>query len=145
MAVLSIDRGLKSYDICDPDGTTVGTIRFNAQDLGLAGRWKEAEEAIRDLANTPIDSAEALVELDRSIKAQLDKAIGMPVSDVVFQGASSLAVCEDGQLVIENVLSALSPVILNAQKAAVDTVNKRIASHTEKYQGSAEGLAPGQK
>ena len=35
---LNIDRGLKSYDVKDADGTLIGTIRFNPSDIGLAGR-----------------------------------------------------------------------------------------------------------
>ena len=34
---LNIDRGLKSYDVKDADGTLIGTIRFNPSDIGLAG------------------------------------------------------------------------------------------------------------
>ena len=38
---LNIDRGLKSYDVKDADGTLIGTIRFNPSDIGLAGRMED--------------------------------------------------------------------------------------------------------
>lgn len=36
---LKIDRGLKSYDIEDADGTPLGTIYVNPADLGIAAGW----------------------------------------------------------------------------------------------------------
>ena len=40
MATLKIDLGLKSFEVCDTDGNTLGTIRFNPSDPGLLPRWK---------------------------------------------------------------------------------------------------------
>ena len=42
---LKIDRGLKSYDIEDADGTPLGTIYVNPADLGIAARLDEARKA----------------------------------------------------------------------------------------------------
>ena len=42
MATLKIDLGLKSFEVCDTDGNTLGTIRFNPSDPGLLPRWKDA-------------------------------------------------------------------------------------------------------
>lgn len=49
MAVLNINLGLKSYEICDTDGNTVGVIRFNPSDPGMVSRWKEVQEFINGL------------------------------------------------------------------------------------------------
>ena len=46
MAVLNINLGLKSYEICDTDGNTVGVIRFNPSDPGMVSRGKEVQEFI---------------------------------------------------------------------------------------------------
>lgn len=48
MAMLKIDLGLKSFEVCDTDGNTLGTIRFNPSDPGLLPRWKDAEKRVRD-------------------------------------------------------------------------------------------------
>ena len=46
---LKIDRGLKSYDIEDADGTPLGTIYVNPADLGIAARLDEARKAVQAL------------------------------------------------------------------------------------------------
>ena len=74
MATLKIDLGLKSFEVCDTDGNTLGTIRFNPSDPGLLPRWKDAEKRVRELASTPegeYDTADGLAMLDREVKAQI--------------------------------------------------------------------------
>ena len=148
MATLKIDLGLKSFEVCDTDGNTLGTIRFNPPDPGLLPRWKDAEKRVRELASTPegeYDTADGLAMLDREVKAQIDHAFGTPVSEVFFQQVSSLAICEDGSMVLDHVLQAVEPIILEAQKTAQANSEARIKAHTGKYEGKAIGLAPEQR
>lgn len=105
---LNIDRGLKSYDVKDADGTLIGTIRFNPSDIGLAGRMEEARARIAEITAAPVTGPEDLVEWDRQVRHWFDYIFGTPVSDVFFAGVSSLAFCEDGSLVAEAVLDAIS-------------------------------------
>lgn len=143
---LSIDRGLKSYDVKDADGALLGTVRLNLADPGLAGRWGEAERALQALMaqGAPRDAA-ALAQMDQAIKAQIDYAFAAPVSAVFFGGLSSLALCADGRLVLETVTDALLPLVQQAQQAAARASASRMEKYTAAYQGSAEGLAPGQQ
>ena len=148
MAMLKIDLGLKSFEVCDTDGNTLGTIRFNPSDPGLLPRWKDAEKRVRELASTPegeYDTADGLAMLGREVKAQIDHAFGTPVSEVFFQQVSSLAICEDGSMVLDHVLQAVEPIILEAQKTAQANSEARIKAHTGKYEGKAIGLAPEQR
>ncbi|KJF41179.1 hypothetical protein TQ39_02960 [Ruthenibacterium lactatiformans] len=148
MAMLKIDLGLKSFEVCDTDGNTLGTIHFNPSDPGLLPRWKDAEKRVRELASTPegeYDTADGLAMLDREVKAQIDHAFGTPVSEVFFQQVSSLAICEDGSMVLDHVLQAVEPIILEAQKTAQANSEARIKAHTGKYEGKAIGLAPEQR
>ena len=148
MATLKIDLGLKSFEVCDTDGNTLGTIRFNPSDPGLLPRWKDAEKRVRELASTPEgehDTADGLAMLDREVIAQIDHAFGTPVSEVFFQQVSSLAICEDGSMVLDHVLQAVEPIILEAQKTAQANSEARIKAHTGKYEGKAIGLAPEQR
>ena len=148
MATLKIDLGLKSFEVCDTDGNTLGTIRFNPSDPGLLPRWKDAEKRVRELASTPegeYDTADGLAMLDREVKAQIDHAFGTPVSEVFFQQVSSLAICEDGSMVLDHVLQAVEPIILEAQKTAQANSEARIKAHTGKYEGKAIGLAAEQR
>ena len=148
MATLKIDLGLKSFEVCDTDGNTLGTIRFNPSDQEQPPRCKDAEKRVRELASTPegeYDTADGLAMLDREVKAQIDHAFGTPVSEVFFQQVSSLAICEDGSMVLDHVLQAVEPIILEAQKTAQANSEARIKAHTGKYEGKAIGLAPEQR
>ena len=140
---ITIDRGFKTYDIRDSDGTLAGTIRFNPADPGIAGRLDEAAGKIEPLRGKPV-TPENMLELDKAIRDQLDYAFGSPVSDVLFGGNSAVAFCDNGRLLIENVLDAISPVVRaeieSAQKASADRMEK----YTAPYKDSTAGLAPGQ-
>ena len=47
---LVIDRGVKSYDVKDVDGTLLGVIKINPADIGISGRFVSARNAIAELA-----------------------------------------------------------------------------------------------
>ena len=67
---LKIDRGFKSYDVVDPDGTLAGTIRINLADLGLAGRWEAVLHELEQVDTTNITIADTL-ELDKRVKEKI--------------------------------------------------------------------------
>lgn len=140
---LKIDRGFKSYEIVDADGHPAGTIRFNPADPGLAGRWDAVVKELEPMKDTAVSITESL-ELDKRIKEKIDYALGSPVSDVLFGGLSCFAMCEDGQLVFEHILDALTPLIEESQTKAAKAAEERIKQRTDAYEGSAVGLAPGQ-
>ena len=140
---LKIDRGIKSYDIVDADGQTVGTIRFNPSDPGFVARWDTLVQELNSF-RTDISLAETLT-LDAAIKEKFDYAFGSPVSGVLFGGLSCLALCEDGRLVFEHVLDALRPLIEESLTAAAKAAQERLQQHTEAYQDPTAGLAPGQQ
>lgn len=45
---LVIDRGVKSYDVKDVDGTLLGVIKINPADIGISGRFVSARNGIGD-------------------------------------------------------------------------------------------------
>lgn len=143
---LKINQGLRRYEVKDQDGNPIGYVRFNPSDLGLAARVEQAKKSLAEMVdNIPEDAdVDTLAEIDRNVKAQFDYIFGSAVSEVFFSGVSSLAVCEDGSLVLENVMQAIAPIIADAQKAALDASSRRVAKHTAAYQGTNKGLAPGQ-
>ena len=129
----------------DADGTLIGTIRFNPSDIGLAGRMEEARAKIAEITAAPVTDPEDLVEWDRQVRHWFDYIFGTPVSDVFFAGVSSLAFCEDGSLVAEAVLDAVTPLLTQSVEAAAKASAARIAKHADAYQGSTAGLAPEQQ
>ena len=81
---LTLDRGLKSYDIEDADGTPLGTIYVNPADLGIAARLDEARKAVQALADGLGDDvdAEKISDVDRQIKEQVNYGIMQIVEDL---------------------------------------------------------------
>lgn len=152
---ISIDSGLKSYDILDPDGNLTGTIRFNPGDPGIPARWKQAEADIQALqghtrqlcqeVTTTEEQAKIILDADAKVKSCIDYAMGAPVSEVLFGGQSCFGICADGQMVLEHVLNSLEPVIVDAQKNSVRQVAERAATYTARYSAPEAGLAPDQK
>lgn len=146
---LNIDLGLKSYDICLPDGTVTGTVRFNPADPGISARWKKIKPEVDSLAEKA-HAAEGdailnvLQEADERIKSCIDYAFGAKVSGAFFGGQSCFGVCGDGATVLEHVLDAMAPVIEESMQAGAKAVRSRAEAHTAPYDVTAKGLAPGQ-
>lgn len=140
---ITIDHGYKTYDIRDTDGMLAGTIRFNPSDPGIAGRLDEAVKKIESLCGKPV-TPERMLELDKVIRDQLDYAFGSPVSAVLFGGNSAVAFCDNGRLLLENVLDAIFPVVKADIEAAQRASAARVEQYTAPYKDSTAGLAPGQ-
>ncbi len=144
---LTLDRGLKRYDIMDADGTPLGTVYVNPADLGIAARLDEARQIVQALADglgEDVD-AEKIRDVDRQIKEQVDYIFGSEASAVFFKGTSALALCEDGALLLEKVFNAFAPIIEDAVGDAMKASEKRMKKHTAAYAAARKGLAPGQQ
>ena len=144
---LTLDRGLKRYDIKDADGTPLGTVYVNPADLGIAARLDEARQTVQALADglgEDVD-AEKIRDVDRQIKAQVDYIFGSEASAVFFKGTSALALCEDGALLLEKVFNAFAPIIEDAVGDAMKASEKRMKKHTAAYAAARKGLAPSQQ
>lgn len=144
---LTLDRGLKRYDIKDADGTPLGTVYVNPADLGIAARLDEARQAVQTLADglgEDVD-AEKIRDVDRQIKEQVDYIFGSEASAVFFKGTSALALCDDGALLLEKVFNAFAPIIEDAVGDAMKASEKRMKKHTAAYTAARKGLAPGQQ
>lgn len=100
---LVIDRGVKSYDVKDIDGTLLGVIKINPADIGISGRFVSARNAIAELAEQAKQdmTPEKILAMDTTIKAELNKVFGSDVSSVFFGGLSALALADDGAFVFE--------------------------------------------
>ena len=74
---LVIDRGVKSYDVKDADGTLLGVIKINPADIGISGRFVSARNAIAELAEQAKQdmTPEKILAMDTTIKAELNKVL----------------------------------------------------------------------
>lgn len=76
---LVIDRGVKSYDVKDADGTLLGVIKINPADIGISGRFVSARNAIAELAEQAKQdmTPEKILAMDTTIKAELNKVFAV--------------------------------------------------------------------
>ena len=132
---LVIDRGVKSYDVKDVDGTLLGVIKINPADIGISGRFVSARNAIAELAEQAKQdmTPEKILAMDTTIKAELNKVFGSDVSSV------------DGAFVFEKVLEAVAPLVEEAHKAGIAAAEARLKKRTAVYADFSKGLAPGQQ
>lgn len=144
---LKIDRGLKSYEVKDIDGTLLGTLYVNPADIGIAARLEEARRAIQQLADGLAADAgvDQIIEADKLIREQINYIFGSDASSVFFKGVSALALLPDGTMVFEKVLQAAVPIIEDAVGKAIKASQMRVQKHAGAYTNTAKGLAPGQK
>lgn len=69
---IRIDRGYKSYDVTDADGTVLGTVRLNLADAGLMGRFEEARRKIEAMVQDAGADAnpDTMIAVDKAVKEQ---------------------------------------------------------------------------
>lgn len=136
--IITLNTGLKTYDIVDADGTPVCSIRFNPGDLGLLPRLQEAKNLAEGYLKSPPASLPDLLDADRRIKEALDYAFGGEVGSRIFAGQSVYAVCDDGELLLSHIFSALLPIVEQAQSEALTASQKKVAKYTAKYGAPAQ-------
>lgn len=137
MEKLQFDSGVKSYRI-----NGGGVLRFHPGDPNLYSRFLEAvdkfkaleQELAQSCAREEADILHVLEEADAKMKKLLNWIFG---GDNDFQklleGVNLLAVADNGERVITNLLQALEPVLLEGAKrcagqqakAAVEKANAR--------------------
>lgn len=132
MEKISFDSGVKSYKI---NGT--GILRFNPGDPNVYARFLEAAEKLQDVENTLVEEAKKLPEADgagvvqllhradREMKQVLCWVFGEQNDfDKILGGVNLLAVAENGQRVVTNLLEALQPVLVEgARRCAEEKVS----------------------
>lgn len=137
MEKLQFDSGVKSYRI-----NGGGVLRFHPGDPNLYSRFLEAVEKFKALeqelaqesAKEEADILRVLKEADEKIKKLLNWIFGGD-NDFrkILEDVNLLAVADNGERVITNLLQALEPVLLEGArrcasqqaKAAVEKANDR--------------------
>ena len=129
MEKISFDSGVKSYKI---NGT--GVLRFNPGDPNVYARFLEAADKLQNVENALVEEAKKLSEADGAGVVQLlnraDKEMKQVLSwvfgkdndfDKILGGVNLLAVADNGQRVVTNLLEALQPILVaGAERCAAE-------------------------
>ena len=135
MEKISFDSGVKSYKI---NGT--GVLRFNPSDPNVYARFLEASEQLEVIEQTLVEEAKTLPEADgagvvrllnradKEMKQILSRVFGEENDfDRILQGVNLLAVADNGQRVVTNLLTALQPILVaGAERCAREKVEDAV-------------------
>ncbi len=144
MEKISFDSGIKTYKI---NGT--GVLQFNPGDPNVYARFLQAADKLQQVENALVEEAKKLSKADGAGVVQLlhraDQEMKQCLSwvfgqendfDKILGGVNLLAVADNGQRVVTNLLTALQPVLVAgaercAQEKADDALQKAKARRGE--------------
>ena len=135
MEKISFDSGIKAFKI-----NGAGVLRFNPSDPNVYARFMEAGDKMQNVEKNLAEEAKrigeadgaAVVQLlnraDREIKHILGWVFGQENDfDRIVGGVNLLAVAENGQRVVTNLLNALEPVLVDgAERCAREKVENAV-------------------
>lgn len=135
MEKISFDSGVKSYKIND-----TGVLRFNPGDPNLYARFLEAADKLQEVENALVEEAQKLPEADGAGVVQLlnraDKEMKQVLGwvfgqendfDKILGSVNLLAVADNGQRVVTNLLQALQPILVEgAERCAKEKVDAAV-------------------
>ena len=128
MQQINFDNGVKAYKINED-----GVLRFNPGDPNLYARFLDAADKIQEIENNmaakgkEIDendgagSLRLLAEADRQIKEILSWVFGKNNDfDEIVGGVNLMTVTGNGERVLTNLLSALTPILEKGAKKCAE-------------------------
>ncbi len=120
MEKISFDSGIKTYKI-----NGCGVLRFNPGDPNVYARFLDAADKLQGVENALVEEAKTidqadgagvvqlLSKADREMKQILSWVFGQENDfDKILGGVNLLAVADNGQRVVTNLLEALQPVLV---------------------------------
>lgn len=136
--VITIDDGLKTYDIVNKSGKLLGQFSFNPSDTGLINRYKEVSVNIIELGNRLSKENSTKEEKNKKaedyIKEQFDYLFNANVSGTFFSIMGPLSLLGD-QTFTEVVMNTIASVVKKESGVHLKKLEMRINKHTSKYHG----------
>lgn len=130
-----INDGTKSYQIVNQNGKALGVFCFNPSDVNIVEKYNQmVDEVSEALAKVDNGEEEAIKEVSGIIRNKMDYLFGEETSKSFFTITSPLTPLSNGQLFIENVITAIGKVIEHETKRRVAEVRERMNKYTAKYQ-----------
>lgn len=139
MEKIQFDSGIRSYRI---NGS--GVLRFHPGDPNLYARFLEAVEKFKaleqELTAEVVQEGQLLgcmQEADRKMKQLLGWVFGSGNDfDAILEGVNLLAVADNGERVITNLLQALEPVLLEgAKRCAAEKTRQAVQKAQDRRSG----------
>ena len=146
MEKISFDSGIKSYKI-----NGAGVLRFNPGDPNVYARFLEAADKLQTVEAALAEEAKQLPQADGAAVVQLLNRADREMKgilawvfgdgndfDRILNGVNLLAVADNGQRVVTNLLEALQPVLVEgAERCAMEKVDTAVQK-ARKRRGEAK-------
>lgn len=136
--VVTVNNGLKTYDIADQDGNILGQFSFNPSDTGIVKRYdvaiekfEKVFEELQGLEKTK--SVDILEKLDSKAYELIDGIFNANIAENFFSIMGPFSPLANGQFFIENVIDAIGQAFEMETGERVKKVNSKIKKHTSKY------------
>lgn len=141
MAKLTLNTGIKTYEIEDENGKLLCEISLNTTDLNMMNRIKAMEgkvkETIPDIQEFATDKeaiafleSDVLPETDKKIRAIIDEAFGAEICDKIFGTTNCLSPGPDGTTYVERFIGMIAPAIAEGYAEALEASEKRVTKYT---------------
>ena len=135
MKNLNFDSGIREYAI---NGDESRVIRICVTDMNLGKRIADCENDVEQIAekygSIEHPDMEQLFELDREVRAVVDKAFGAGVSETAFGTVNCCSPVGGGKLLFEGFVTALAAQIkADVQAAAQQRVRPEVAAYLPEH------------
>ena len=132
---ISLNTGVKTYDLYDQEDNFLGTFRFVPTDTDITKKYKEVQKYLASVTETmnEDDSIEALNEVNAKIKEQMDYLFNAPVSESFFRHAAPLTLLDTGESFVAHILDVLGQIIQKEVSEREEKQKKIIEKYTGKY------------
>lgn len=132
---ITINDGLKVYDIANQHGEVIGQFKINPTDGKLVKRYNEAmerlEEALKQIDRTKEEIA-LFAELQDLIEKELLYIVGNDSVEIFFKVMGAFSIVE-GQFYYEKVLEIIGGIINEEGQQRQQAMKKRIEEYGKRY------------
>lgn len=130
--VLEVDTGAVEVEIRDK-GETIGTFKFNPNDVDIVKRYEHVMEALQKLEIPESGGEEVIFAVSDEIKKQMDYLLNYKVSDSIFCKCNPLTLTTAGDFYCEDVLEKIANIIEKVTEQRINKKKTKIKRATAKY------------
>lgn len=134
MQKISINSRLKTYDIQNQDGEVIGQFTFNPFDNGIISRHEKVVAELEKNTKKDLKGLDGFIELEDSIKEQIDYLFNASVSETFFNIMSPLSMMPGGKTFAEEVIAELMNIVKKERIEADLLSKKKMDSYLKDYE-----------
>lgn len=133
---ITINDGLKVYDIENQHGEVIGQFKINPTDAKMVDRYKESLkklESLKDKYSDSEDSMEAFADMQKDVVDELVHIVGNDSVLVFFNVMGAFSI-QNGEFYYEKVLDIIAGIIEKEGNKEKLAMKKRIEKYGKRYQ-----------